>query len=203
MLLAYLIGSFPTAYFVVKRTSRLDVRSAGSGNVGGFNTYEISGSKLAGMLVAAIDACKGTLAVGSASYLAPENPWAVFAAFLAVVVGHCFPFWLRFRGGRGLATAAGAMLVVAWPFVIVWLFWWLVAYLAVENIHVGNVVAVSLMLGLALLLPDEWLLVLIRSDIEISHFLLLMTLLGGILLSRHFEPIKLLIQGDSKNENDE
>jgi acyl phosphate:glycerol-3-phosphate acyltransferase len=198
ILSAYCIGSFPTAYFVVKRMLHIDIRSAGSGNVGGYNTYEVSGSRAAGLLVTVLDAVKGALAVGAVSFLVADNPTALVVSFLAVVVGHCFPVWLRFKGGRGLATAGGAMLVIAWPFVIIWMFWWLVTYLAVENIHVGNVMAVAFMLGLALLLPDQWLLKMIRPDVDQTSFLLMMTVLSGILLARHFIPIIQLIQYNKK-----
>jgi glycerol-3-phosphate acyltransferase PlsY len=88
-----------------------DVRREGSGNVGATNAVRIGGIA-AGILVTAMDVAKGALPVWAMSVLNPARVWLA-AAMLAAVVGHCYPVWLRFAGGKGVATAFGAFVVLA------------------------------------------------------------------------------------------
>ncbi|MDE3058258.1 MAG: glycerol-3-phosphate acyltransferase, partial [Bacteroidota bacterium] len=119
--LSYLIGSFPTAYFVVKRNTQKDIRSLGSGNVGGMNAYEVTGNKFVGILVVGIDALKGIVVVLAVKLLISSAVDVVIVGMTAGIIGHCYPVWLKFHGGRGLAIGAGMLLVTAWIFVAVWL----------------------------------------------------------------------------------
>jgi glycerol-3-phosphate acyltransferase PlsY len=109
--IAYLLGSLPTALVVVRLMTGQDVRRMGSGNIGGTNALRAAGWK-AGVAVTVIDVAKGALAVWLMRMYNPESGW-VAAAMLAVVVGHCYPVWLRFRGGKGVAAGFGAFLVIA------------------------------------------------------------------------------------------
>ena len=109
--IAYLLGSLPTALVVVRLMTGKDVRRMGSGNIGGTNALRAAGWK-AGVAVTVIDVAKGALAVWLMRMYNPESGW-VAAAMLAVVVGHCYPVWLRFRGGKGVAAGFGAFLVIA------------------------------------------------------------------------------------------
>jgi glycerol-3-phosphate acyltransferase PlsY len=102
--LAYLVGSIPFAFLLARRRG-VDLRAAGSGNVGAANVLRTSGTSSA-VLAMMLDTMKGVLAVVLAQRLAP-GPAAPMAAGLASVVGHIYPVWLRFRGGKGVATAAG------------------------------------------------------------------------------------------------
>ena len=107
---AYLIGSIPTAYIVVHRLKNLDIRSMGSRNVGTLNTFHQVGSWGA-ILVLTVDTTKGVLAVLVPQWMgAPE--WAVYVTTIAVVAGHNWPVFLRFRGGKGAATILGISLVI-------------------------------------------------------------------------------------------
>jgi glycerol-3-phosphate acyltransferase PlsY len=108
VLFAYLLGSLPTALLVVRLMTGEDVRRKGSGNIGGTNALRAAGWK-AGVAVTVIDVGKGALAVWLMRLYNPESGW-VAAAMLAVVVGHCYPVWLRFRGGKGVAAGFGAFL---------------------------------------------------------------------------------------------
>ena len=103
---AYLLGSIPFAYLFVRAAGRGDVRRIGSGNVGATNAMRAVGWKLA-LAVALLDIGKGVLAVTLMRQLTANPAWAAAAAVMAVV-GHCFPVWLGFKGGKGVATAAGA-----------------------------------------------------------------------------------------------
>ena len=102
---AYLIGSVPFAWLLARRWGAADLRRVGSGNIGAANVLRASGVK-AGVLVAVLDIAKGALSVMLAARFG-DNAAAPAAAGLAAIVGHIYPVWLRFRGGKGVATACG------------------------------------------------------------------------------------------------
>ena len=110
VLLGYLVGSVPFAFLLARRRG-VDLRHIGSGNVGATNVLRTAGAPLAVMAMS-LDALKGTLAVGVATQLA-VGPATPVAAGLAAIIGHIYPVWLRFRGGKGVATAAGVFAVLA------------------------------------------------------------------------------------------
>ena len=198
---SYLIGSLPTAYIVVKRKSDIDIRNAGSGNVGTLNAYEVTGTRMVGLIVLAVDLLKGAFAVYAARSVFGSAPELVSYALLGVVVGHCFPVWLGFKGGRGLAPAAGAVLVVAWMFVCAWLICWAIAYLISKNIHVGNIFAIVAVPILAYLGPEKVIGAAIAGGYSLSQFLLVYSLMSAILLIRHADPLRALIDAYTKKEN--
>ena len=107
---AYLLGSIPFAFLLTRRRG-IDLRHAGSGNVGASNVLRTSGVRLA-VLTMVLDGLKGLLAVLIAERVS-AMPAAPVAAGLASVLGHVYPVWLRFRGGKGVATAAGAFTLLA------------------------------------------------------------------------------------------
>jgi acyl phosphate:glycerol-3-phosphate acyltransferase len=104
VVLAYLIGSIPFA-LVLARHRGLDLRKIGSGNLGAANVFRASGAR-AGVIVALLDIAKGAISVVLAGQFS-ESPAVPAAAGLAAIVGHIYPVWLRFRGGKGVATACG------------------------------------------------------------------------------------------------
>jgi glycerol-3-phosphate acyltransferase PlsY len=110
VLLAYAIGSVPFALLLARRWGTGDLRRIGSGNLGAANVLRASGAT-AGLLVAALDIAKGALSVVIARHLS-DQPGAPAAAGLAAIVGHVYPVWLRFRGGKGVATACGVFSVL-------------------------------------------------------------------------------------------
>lgn len=105
---AYLLGSIPFSYLVARLFGVPDVRTVGSGNVGATNVMRAAG-KTAGLLAFALDALKGAVAAASVQRLWPAGALPAFAA-VAAVLGHMYPVWLAFRGGKGVATGAGAFL---------------------------------------------------------------------------------------------
>ena len=109
-LLAYLIGSIPFSFLVARAFGVKDVRRVGSGNVGATNVLRSAG-RTAGALALGLDVGKGALAVALAQRLAPGDPLLPAIAGFAVVVGHVYPVWLGFRGGKGAATGLGAFAV--------------------------------------------------------------------------------------------
>ena len=104
---AYLLGSIPFSYLVA-RARGIDVRKVGSGNVGATNVMRAAGRN-AGMLAFVLDFAKGSVAVLIARAVAPDGSVPAWSA-VAAVLGHMYPVWLRFRGGKGVATGVGAFL---------------------------------------------------------------------------------------------
>ena len=111
-LIAYLLGSVPFGYLIVRWQRGIDVRATGSGSIGATNVMRNLGV-LGFIATFILDAGKGLLAVLLASKMTLQNPTWVAAAAFAAVVGHCFPIWLRFRGGKGVATGVGVFLAIA------------------------------------------------------------------------------------------
>jgi len=106
ILIAYLAGSIPVAFLWSRRWSAVDLRSVGSGNLGAANVMRASGLA-SGIAVALLDAAKGAAGVAIAARLAPGDAGVAAAAGIAAILGHVCPLWLRFRGGKGVATACG------------------------------------------------------------------------------------------------
>jgi len=109
---AYLLGSLPFSFLVARAFGVRDVRRVGSGNVGATNVLRNAG-KLAGLLAFLLDAGKGAVAVLLVSRFAPGDAALPALAAMAAVVGHMYPVWLRFQGGKGAATGLGAFVPLA------------------------------------------------------------------------------------------
>ena len=130
MLMAYLLGSIPFGLLLAKIFGGTDVRTAGSGNIGATNVARVAGP-LPGILTLLLDGGKGWLAVWLAGRATHGDALALVVAGFFALLGHCFPVWLRFRGGKGVATAAGmfgalcpaAMLAALLIFALVVWYW--------------------------------------------------------------------------------
>src|SRR5579859_345771 len=113
-LAAYFCGSIPFGLLLGKLFSGADVRKRGSGNIGATNEARTAGL-FAGILTLALDAAKGAAPVWLARHYFPDHATLQIFAGLGALVGHCFPVWLKFRGGKGVATALGMFLVLCLP----------------------------------------------------------------------------------------
>ncbi len=108
--IGYLLGSIPWGYLLMKTAKGTDIRRVGSGNIGATNVYRKS--RWAGVLTLLLDGGKGYLAVLIAAWVGGGLVWQSAAA-LSAIVGHLFTVWLRFRGGKGVATGCGAFLALS------------------------------------------------------------------------------------------
>lgn len=113
LLIGYLLGSIPFTQIVARWRKGLDLRTVGSGNVGGMNTIQNVGL-FWGLLAGTLDVAKGFVAIVLTERLGAPHPWHLWAG-LAAVAGHNWPVWLRFRGGKGIAVAMGIGAYVAFP----------------------------------------------------------------------------------------
>ncbi len=180
IIVAYLLGSIPFGYLIVKLSGGGDVRAVGSGGMGATNVTRRAG-KGAGVLTLVLDALKGVAAVALARWLLAPGfgvNWWVAAAALAAIVGHIFPVWLRFRGGKGVATGLGVFvglspLAVACVLLVFVAVVWYTRY-----VSLGSMTAAAA-LPLFILLLDT-----LRGTGEPQHTLerLTVALVGGALI---------------------
>lgn len=146
VVLAYLLGSIPFGFLIVRLSGGGDVRGTGSGGTGATNVTRRAG-KWAGILTLLLDALKGAAAVLVARGVLTNGlgvSWWVAASALAVVLGHVFPVWLGFRGGKGVATGLGVFLVLAPLAVLCALFIFAVIVWATRYISLGSITAAAL-----------------------------------------------------------
>lgn len=136
---AYLIGSVPFALLLSRGWSAADLRRVGSGNLGAANVLRASGVR-AGVLVAVLDAAKGAAGVALAMRMSP-GPVAPAAAGFAAIVGHIYPVWLKFRGGKGVATACGVFSLLTPAAVPPSLLVFFVAVWATKYVSLGSILA--------------------------------------------------------------
>jgi glycerol-3-phosphate acyltransferase PlsY len=108
---AYLLGSIPFGLILAKLFGGTDVRKEGSGNIGATNVARVAGP-MAGILTLVLDAAKGAAAVQLAERLSNTSATWMMIAAMAALLGHCYPVWLKFKGGKGVATAAGIFIAL-------------------------------------------------------------------------------------------
>ncbi|MCE1164472.1 MAG: glycerol-3-phosphate acyltransferase [Bacteroidetes bacterium] len=144
-LLFYLTGSIPTSYIFLKWKTGKKITEEGSRNAGALNFYELSGSKLSGLIVLLIDFLKGFLPAFFFFRVAGFSLQYMFVPLAMLVIGHNFSVWLKFRGGRGLATAAGLSMAVSPVLLVGWCLLFLVSFGIYRKVHFGNIVATILL----------------------------------------------------------
>jgi len=143
-LAAYLLGSIPFGLLIVKATAGTDIREKGSGNIGAANVARNAGP-VAGALTLFFDAAKGYLAVWLAGYFTHGSVRWMAVAAVAAVIGHAFPVWLGFRGGKGVATGLGVFLPICWQAVAAGIVLWLLVVVFWRYSSLGSIVAATAM----------------------------------------------------------
>lgn len=166
VIVAYLIGSIPFGYLIVRGKIGADIRQTGSGGTGATNVSRRAG-KVAGVLTLVLDALKGSAAVLIAELT--HSDWIIAAAAIAVLVGHIFPVWLGFRGGKGVATGAGVFLVLAPVALLCAGVLFLAIVFFTRYVSLGSIVAAATIPLFVWLLSD-------------SHPLLIAAVLGAFLI---------------------
>jgi len=150
VIVAYLLGSISFAVLLVRARTGRDIRAEGSGNAGATNVLRSHGKKLA-LLVALLDVAKGLAAVLLVRLVTSDPRWAAAAGF-AAILGHVFPVFYGFRGGKGVATAVGAFLALSPLAVLVSLALFIAIVAATRYVSLGSVVAFAVLPPIAGLL---------------------------------------------------
>ncbi len=191
--LGYLLGSCPNGY-LLSRSQGIDIRKHGSGNIGATNVLRVLGKKW-GYLVFALDALKGFVAVrlayefASATNLGIEHREILgIASGLACILGHAFPVWLGFRGGKGVATSAGVVLGLMWLAVFSVLAVWLLLYQLTRYVSIASIAA-------AVALPIFVALYLRFHALTGAALLPFSILIAGVVIWQHRSNIRRLLQG--------
>ncbi len=146
IIISYLIGCIPNAYLLVKFFKKQDITSMGTGNVGTLNTYESTKSKSLAIFTLILDLIKGiiTLFIVDSIFGIHFNPngqaYTLLTA-LSVIVGHNFNIFLKFKGGRGLATSAGLVLFINPQLLFYWTVCWLISKLIYKDILKANIIS--------------------------------------------------------------
>jgi acyl phosphate:glycerol-3-phosphate acyltransferase len=155
--IGYFLGSIPFGFILVRTFRREDVRRSGSGNIGATNVAR--SSVALGILTLLLDALKGFAAVLLTRELFPEKPILAIVAALFAIIGHMFPLWLQFRGGKGVATALGSFILLAPRSVLVAAVIFAAIVAVSGYVSLGSIVVVILFPALAWQLDtqhDNW-----------------------------------------------
>lgn len=195
----YLVGSIPFAYLLTRKVANVDIRKAGSGNVGGYNAFIVTQSKWTGLLVIVLDCLKGFVVVEASFLLFPGSYLSQCVALLGALAGHNYSIWLGFKGGRGLATAAGGMLVLGASYCVVWCMAWFAAKQLKCDILTSNLVAILVTPAILGILPWNIVKILIAVEVESGTFLFFGCILSAVLLLSHFDAVRDIWKGAGKN----
>jgi glycerol-3-phosphate acyltransferase PlsY len=206
--LSYLLGSIPFGFLLVRIFLGQDVRQTGSGNIGATNVLRTSPAL--GVMTLLLDALKGSAAVAVALALSrheivewayanvpwsPYHPWTALSPVVAVrataaalfaILGHVFPVWLKFRGGKGVATALGSFAILAPKSVLVAAGFFVAVVLVFRRVSLGSIVAVALFPVLAWLLHDYS---------GVPQALVLMAVASVLIVAKHHQNIRRLLAG--------
>jgi glycerol-3-phosphate acyltransferase PlsY len=177
----YLLGAVPFGIVMAKLFGLGDLRQIGSGNIGATNVLR-TGNKLAAFLTLLLDSGKGAIAVGIAWFVIPDpNAW--LAAGFWAVMGHNFPVWLKFKGGKGVATTIGVLLAISWPVGLAAIATWL------ATAAVFRYSSLAALLALAAAPVYAWF-------FATPQITLLAALLGILVWARHHQNIRRLLKGE-------
>jgi glycerol-3-phosphate acyltransferase PlsY len=177
--LGYLLGSIPFGVLIARALGLGDLRSIGSGNIGATNVLR-TGNKAAAAATLVLDAAKGAVAVLAARALAGET--AAMVAGFAAFLGHCFPVWLGFRGGKGVATFLGLTIALAWPAGLAACATWLATAAAFRFSSLAALVAAASV--------PAWLAVFGRPDAVLFGLAV-----AGLVFARHHANVRRLLAG--------
>lgn len=184
-IISYFIGSFSSAYFLGKAFKKIDIRTQGSGNSGATNAIRVMGAKI-GILTFLLDFLKGIVAVYIGFLLKGYNGGLV--AGICAVLGHDFPLFLGFKGGKGVATTLGALAILSFPTALISVIIGIVVAISSKYVSLGSIIffLMNPILGLIIIKPNN------------IYFTIATILLGLLGIYKHNSNIKRLING---NEN--
>ena len=184
ILISYLIGSIPSGYILSKYFSKVDITKEGSGNIGATNVLR-SGSKKLALITLLLDALKGILPI----LVFNNSTYSLLLAGLSAFVGHNYPIWLRFNGGKGIATYLGISFAISLKLGFLFIIIWLITALISKTSSISSLISIFLIPLISLFVIDNKL---------ISLLFLILTFIS---FYRHKENIKRIIKGSEPKIN--
>lgn len=188
-----MIGSIPTAYILVRLKYNKNLTEEGSGNIGARNTLDVTQSKSDGVIVLLVDLLKGLLPSLFLILYSELNREEMIIPLTLLVAGHNFSIWLKFKGGRGLSTAAGVFIAVNYMIVLIWLAAYFLAGIFVKNVNVSTVIAL-LILPLTLIIFPGFILNFINPLLigknEQAFCLILVISICTVIILKHIKPLR-------------
>ncbi len=185
--IAYLLGSIPFGAVLVKMLGLGDIRSQGSGNIGATNVVRVAGKKI-GAVVFLLDFIKGFLpAFMYMNCCGEENSARFFIAFTAVL-GHVFPIWLKFKGGKGVATGFGAILSIDSTLFFIAVSLWVITYLITKTSSLSALVSYGLLPFISFFIYSNN-----------THLFIFLAALSLLIFFRHIANIKRLLNGEERS----
>lgn len=185
IVVAYLLGNISTSYIVAKRLAGVDIRTQGSGNAGSTNVLRTMGKK-AGALTFGGDVLKGVVAVGFARilayYMKADQVTCAYIAVVAVVIGHNWPAFLGFKGGKGVATSLGSMLAINPVLALTCLAVFIIIVLVSKYVSLGSVLGICLSPVLMLITHNTkgiWVTLFLSASVVYTHRANIKRLLNG------------------------
>ena len=174
--ISYLMGSIPFGLILTKVFLKKDIREVGSGNIGATNVLR-TGNKIIGYLTLILDVLKAVIPV---LYVKLNFPELVYISSLSAFIGHVFPIWLKFKGGKGVATYVGILFSINYFFGIIFIVSWLIIFFISKYSSLGSLIS-------SLLIP---IFIFLNSSYENQYFFIIMFVL---ILYTHRENVKRLI----------
>jgi len=180
-----------------------DIRAEGSGKTGGYNTFVVTRSRWTAVGVGLFDAFKGFAVAFAAWQFFPESPHVQGASIIGALLGHNYPAWLRFKGGRGLATVAGALSALGQFLLIFWCLAWTVSFVMMKSIGKSNLAATVTSLIAVWILPNYVLGWFMIRDVGLSYFVNLLSAILVLLLVSHSDEVRDLFPSRAEKGNQE
>jgi glycerol-3-phosphate acyltransferase PlsY len=191
--MAYTLGSLPSGY-IAGKLAGVDIRTLGSGNVGATNVTRVLGKRY-GYPVFVVDFAKGLAAVIFAEVIARSaNQSMLFVDVCAVigaifaVIGHSYPIWLKFRGGKGVATSIGALFALNWVMAVIVCVVWIAIFQTTRYVSLASI-------GVAIALPIASATLLFLNEVPTPVLFYFSVCLGAIVILRHRSNISRLLKG--------
>ncbi len=186
--LAYLLGSIPVGWLIANIFYHKDIRQEGSGNIGATNALRIFGTKI-GILVLLLDMLKGIMAVLIAKQVIPGAHPLVSIAGLVAILGHIFPVWLKFRGGKGVATAAGVFAALAPLGLLIGLLSFILVLWRTRYVSLGSIIA-AMVFGVSTFWME------LSKPMPDVALMILVGFIVTMIISKHKSNIQRLLRGE-------
>lgn len=179
LILSYILGSIPFS-LIITRIKGINLREVGSGNIGATNVAR-TGNKCLAALALFLDSLKGFIAVYIAQQFCDNNDFYIYVSAILAVLGHMFPIWLKFKGGKGVATTLGALIAFNIPVALVFIFVWLAVFFTFRYSSLASLSATSTAVA--------W------SFFFQRNLFLTLLIIGALVFLKHYKNIMNLLQG--------